>query len=70
MVRLLIIEFVIVFRQGDTGKCWYACLAGSLDVRIVQGDPDNKVSIWNYPGYSSTYSSHKIFQTIILIKPL
>lgn len=33
-----------VFRQGDTGKCWYAVLTGSLDVRISQPDADPKVS--------------------------
>lgn len=36
--------FFPVFRQGDTGKCWYAVLAGSLDVRISQPDADPKVS--------------------------
>lgn len=39
-----VIFFISVFRQGDTGKCWYAVLAGSLDVRISQPDADPKVS--------------------------
>ncbi|GLV32312.1 Exchange protein directly activated by cAMP [Carabus blaptoides fortunei] len=36
---------VTLFRQGDTGKCWYAVLNGSLDVRIIQTDTDSKIPV-------------------------
>lgn len=40
----VILYFVSVFRQGDTGKCWYAVLAGALEVRINNPETDMKVS--------------------------
>ncbi|XP_031350582.1 rap guanine nucleotide exchange factor 4-like [Photinus pyralis] len=38
---------VTLFRQGDTGKCWYAVMGGILDVRITQPEADAKVPL-NY----------------------
>ncbi|GFQ89751.1 rap guanine nucleotide exchange factor 4 [Trichonephila clavata] len=31
---------VTLFRQGDKGTNWYAVLAGSLDVQVIQTAPD------------------------------
>ncbi|GBN32825.1 Rap guanine nucleotide exchange factor 4 [Araneus ventricosus] len=31
---------VTLFRQGDTGTNWYAVLAGSLDVQVIQTTPE------------------------------
>lgn len=45
---LITFYFVSVFRQGDAGKCWYAVLTGSLDVKIAQADGDPKVSYLLY----------------------
>ncbi|KAH1009366.1 hypothetical protein HUJ04_001729 [Dendroctonus ponderosae] len=33
---------VTLFRQGDTGKCWYAVMSGSLEVRVTQPETDVK----------------------------
>lgn len=35
--------FISVFRQGDKGKCWYAVMSGTLEVRINQPETDPKV---------------------------
>ncbi|KAF7272940.1 hypothetical protein GWI33_014313 [Rhynchophorus ferrugineus] len=34
---------VTLFRQGDTGKCWYAVMSGTLEVRVAQPETDPKV---------------------------
>ncbi|XP_018335896.1 rap guanine nucleotide exchange factor 4-like isoform X3 [Agrilus planipennis] len=33
---------VTVFRQGDTGKCWYAVITGTLEVKITQPESETK----------------------------
>ncbi|GFR34034.1 rap guanine nucleotide exchange factor 4 [Trichonephila clavata] len=33
---------VTLFRQGDKGTNWYAVLAGSLDVQVIQTAPDQR----------------------------
>ncbi|XP_057667592.1 rap guanine nucleotide exchange factor 4 isoform X1 [Diorhabda carinulata] len=33
---------VTLFRQGDTGKCWYAVMSGTLEVRMNQPESDTK----------------------------
>ncbi|XP_045473317.1 rap guanine nucleotide exchange factor 4 isoform X2 [Harmonia axyridis] len=34
-----------MFRQGDTGKCWYAVMTGVLEVRILAPETDSKIPI-------------------------
>lgn len=41
--------FISVFRQGDKGKCWYAVMSGTLEVRINQPECDAKVSRVIFP---------------------
>lgn len=45
---LYLFFFIPVFRQGDTGKCWYAVMSGTLEVRITQPETDAKVCKFNY----------------------
>lgn len=33
---------VTVYRQGDTGKCWYACLAGHIEFSRGRGRNNNQ----------------------------
>ncbi|CAH1994993.1 unnamed protein product [Acanthoscelides obtectus] len=32
------IAYRLVFRQGDKGKCWYAVMSGSVEVRVSRSD--------------------------------
>ncbi|XP_071049981.1 rap guanine nucleotide exchange factor 4 isoform X2 [Onthophagus taurus] len=36
---------VTLFRQGDSGKCWYAVMTGTLDVQIQPIEADTKIPI-------------------------
>ncbi|XP_066151084.1 rap guanine nucleotide exchange factor 4 isoform X1 [Euwallacea fornicatus] len=36
---------VTLFRQGDSGKCWYAVMSGTLDVRVAQPETDGKTNV-------------------------
>ncbi|CAG9761172.1 unnamed protein product [Ceutorhynchus assimilis] len=36
---------VTLFRQGDSGKCWYAVMSGSLSVRVSHPEADLKVIV-------------------------
>ncbi|XP_017779355.1 PREDICTED: rap guanine nucleotide exchange factor 4 [Nicrophorus vespilloides] len=36
---------VTLFRQGDTGKCWYAVMGGTLEVRVLQQDSETKIPV-------------------------
>ncbi|XP_018335895.1 rap guanine nucleotide exchange factor 4-like isoform X2 [Agrilus planipennis] len=36
---------ILVFRQGDTGKCWYAVITGTLEVKITQPESETKVPV-------------------------